>query len=172
MVVLSTLPTQAGAPDTTLIISSLKICAAYAVAVLQAEQMRLKTTTLEAMTKVKLVAMMEPVVTARLVHALILKTSMLTENLLETLTVTTAMSTLTIQTGADNTTLKISTLEICAAHAMAVPQVDLMKVKPTKVMKVKPTKVMKVMMAALEVMEKVTLVMTPQEEKENVLMTT
>jgi len=33
-------------------------------------------------------------------------------------------------------------------------------------------KEMKVMMAALEVMEKVTLVMTRQEEKENALMTT
>ena len=88
----------------------------------------MKTTTLEAMTKVKLVAMTEPVVTARPVHALILKTSMLTENVLETLTETTAMSTLTIQTGAETMTPIISTPEICAAHAVAVPQVDPMRV--------------------------------------------
>ena len=142
----------------------------------------MKTTTLEAMTKVKLVAMTEPVVTARLVHALILKTSMLTENLLETLTEITALSTLTIQTGAETMTLMISTLEICVAHAMAVPQVELMKMIALKAMRVKvikskkkkakAMKEMRVMMAALEVMEMVTLVMTPQEEKENVLMTT
>merc|ERR1712242_442241 len=112
-------------------------------------------TTLEAMTKVKLGAMTEPVVTARLVHALILRTSMLTEILLETLTETTALSTLTTQTGAETMTLMISTLETCVAHAMAVPQVELMKSKKKKA---KAMKEMKVMMAALEVMEKVTLV--------------
>jgi len=83
-------------------------------------------------------------------------------------------------------TLMISFPRKCAAHAVAVPQVDPMRVQmialkamkeTTRVKAMKETtrvKEMKakVMMAPLETMKKVTLVMTPQEKKENVLMTT
>merc|ERR1719461_418315 len=78
-----------------------------------------------------------------------------------------ATSTLIMRTGAETTTLRNSSLEICAAHAMAAPQVDQMQVKMIALAREKE---MKVMMEALEVMMKATL-MTPQE-KENALMTT
>ena len=86
---------------------------------------------------------------------------------------TIAMSTLTIQAGAETTTPKISSLKKCAALVVEVPQVDPMKaqmialkamkettrVKETTKVKEMPAK--KIMMAALETTRKTVLVMTP-----------
>ena len=80
-------------------------------------------------------------------------------------------------------TLKNLSLEKCAAHAVAVPQAELMKAKMialramketirVKEMKAKEMKVKeKVRMTALEATKKMTLVMTQQEKKDNALMT-
>ena len=72
------------------------------------------------------------------------------ENRLETLTMTTVGSTLSIQTGADNTILRNSSLQICAAHVVVASQVDLMRVKmekPTKETRVMSMREMKAMTA-------------------------
>merc|ERR1719433_600976 len=115
---MNTTTTQAGAATTTLLNLTLEQCAAYAAEALQAKPMRAMTTTLEATVKVKLEAMMERVAKAKLVHVLT-QTWTVLAILLETLTEITAMSTMTIQAGAETTTLKISSPEKCAAHAMA-----------------------------------------------------
>jgi len=136
--------------------------------------MRVKMTILAEMEKVKLVAMREPVVMVTLVHALILKTSMLPENESETHMEIIVKSTLTTWAGAATTTRRNLSLEKCAAHAVAVPQAKLMKAKmiALRAMKAKEMKVKeKVTMTALEATKKMTLVMTQQEKKDNVLMT-
>ena len=181
---MSTWPTQAGAvANTTLKNLSLEKCAAHAVADLQARLMRVKMITLVVMAKVKLVAMTELVVMVTLVHALILRTSMLPENESETPMEIIVMSTLTTQTGVATTTLKNLSLERCAAHAVAVPQAKLMRAKMTalramkETIRVKETKAKemkvkeKVRMTALEATKKMTLVMTQQEKKDNASMT-
>ena len=73
------------------------------------------------------------------------QTSIALAIVLETLTEITAMSTLLIQAGADNTTLKISTPEICAAHAMAVIEKKMMipVMMELEVMRVKVIKLKK-----------------------------
>merc|ERR1712156_5415 len=135
--------------------------------------MRVKMITLVVKAKVKLVAMREPVEMAMLVHALILRTSMLPENESETHMEIIVMSTLTTQAGAVTTTLKNLSLERCAAHAVAVPQVKLMRVKMTALRAMKETSRVKEMkakekvrMTALETTKKATLVMTQQEKKD------
>merc|ERR1712156_457507 len=116
---------------------------------------------------------------AMLVHALILRTLMLLENESVTHMEIIVMSTLTTQAGVATTTLKILSLERCAAHAVAVPQAKLMKAKMIALRAMKETtrvKEMKVKervrMTALETTKKMTLVMTLQEKKDNALMTT
>merc|ERR1712156_693648 len=137
--------------------------------------MRVKMITLVVMAKAKLVAMTEPVEMAMLVHALILRTSMLPENESETHMEIIVRSTLTIQTGVATTTLKNSSLEKCAAHVVAVPRAKLMKAKMTALRAMKETtrvKEMKVRMTALEATKKMTLVTTQQEKKDNASMMT
>merc|ERR1712156_680190 len=140
--------------------------------------MRVKMITLVVKAKVKLVAMTEPVEMAMLVHALILRTLMLLENESETHMEIIVRSTLTTQAGVATTTLKNLSLEKCAAHAVAVPQVKLMRAKMTalramkETTRVKEMKVKeKVRMTTLEATKKMTLVMTQQEKKDNALMT-
>merc|ERR1712156_860400 len=135
--------------------------------------MRVKMTTLVVMVKAKLVAMREPAEMVMLVHALILRTSMLQENVSETHMEIIVMSTLTTQAGAATTIPKNLSLERCAAHVVAVPQAKLMRAKMTALRAMKETirvKEMKakekVRMTALETTKKATLVMTQQEKKD------
>merc|ERR1712156_1210429 len=84
---------------------------------------------------------------AMLVHALILRTLMLLENESVTHMEIIVRSTLTTQAGAATTTLKNSSLEKCAAHAVAVPQVKLMRAKMTALRVMKETTRVKEMKA-------------------------
>ena len=166
MVVMSITTTQAGAATTTLLNLTLEQCAAYAVEAPQAKLTRARTTTLVAMVKEKLEAMMEQVAKAMLVHVLT-QTWTVLAILSETLTEITAMSTMTIQAGAETTTLKISSPEKCAAHAMVAPQAALIKAKMITLVVMKEKTRVKEMkekktMAAL----KTILMMDPQEKLE------
>merc|ERR1712109_157823 len=109
--------------------------------------MRVKMITLVVMAKAKLVAMKEPMEMVTLVHALILRTSMLPGNESETHMEIIVMSTLTTQAGVATTTLKNLSLEKCAAHAVAVPQAKLMRAKMIALRAMKKTTRVKEMKA-------------------------